>query len=174
MSWAKIDDHLAHHPKIVRAGNEAVGVWIRAISWCTAHETDGEIARETLEGLTGTARFATCIRQLLLAGLLHKTGRDKYAIHDFLEWNPSAKESQEYRDHISKVRSEAGRIGGLKSASSKSSKTSKKGSKKGSNLLGKQTSPVPSRPKEEALLVAKQDPESTALFSADLLAELRK
>lgn len=33
MSWFKVDDHLAFHRKTLAAGNEAMGLWVRAGSW---------------------------------------------------------------------------------------------------------------------------------------------
>lgn len=41
MTWFKVDDNLAFHRKVVAAGNAAMGLWVRAGSWCSAHLTDG-------------------------------------------------------------------------------------------------------------------------------------
>lgn len=41
--WFKVDDNLAFHRKVVAAGNAAMGLWVRAGSWCGQHLTDGFI-----------------------------------------------------------------------------------------------------------------------------------
>ncbi len=41
--WFKVDDNLAFHRKVVAAGNAAMGLWVRAGSWCAQHLTDGFI-----------------------------------------------------------------------------------------------------------------------------------
>ena len=43
MSWFKVDDQLAFNAKIVAAGNEAMGLWVRAGSWSAAQLTNGFI-----------------------------------------------------------------------------------------------------------------------------------
>lgn len=43
MTWFKVDDNLAFHRKVVAAGNAAMGLWVRAGSWCAQHLTDGFI-----------------------------------------------------------------------------------------------------------------------------------
>jgi len=41
--WFKVDDNLAFHRKVVAAGNAAMGLWVRAGSWCSQHLTDGYV-----------------------------------------------------------------------------------------------------------------------------------
>lgn len=41
MPWTKLDDGFWMHPKILLAGNEAVGIFARCISYCGAYLTDG-------------------------------------------------------------------------------------------------------------------------------------
>lgn len=58
MPWFFIDDHLAMHPKAVSAGNAAMGLWVRAGSWCAAHLTDGSLPRAMVKPLGGRTRDA--------------------------------------------------------------------------------------------------------------------
>jgi hypothetical protein len=46
MVWFKVDDNLAFHSKSVAAGNAAMGLWVRAGSWCAHQLTDGYIPRD--------------------------------------------------------------------------------------------------------------------------------
>lgn len=52
--WFKVDDNLAFHRKVVAAGNAAMGLWVRAGSWCAQHLTDGFIPDHMINVL-GTA-----------------------------------------------------------------------------------------------------------------------
>lgn len=54
MTWFKVDDDLAFHRKVVGAGNAAMGLWVRAGSWCAQHLTDGFIPDEMV-AILGTA-----------------------------------------------------------------------------------------------------------------------
>lgn len=46
------------HPKAVSAGNAAMGLWVRAGSWCAAHLTDGSLPRAMVKPLGGRTRDA--------------------------------------------------------------------------------------------------------------------
>ena len=65
MPWFKVDDGFAVHPKALRAGNAACGLWVRAGSWCMQQLTDGFIPEHVLPTL-GTAKEA---QRLVDAGL---------------------------------------------------------------------------------------------------------
>jgi hypothetical protein len=41
MTWFKVDDTFAFHQKCVAAGNPAIGLWVRAGSWCASQLNDG-------------------------------------------------------------------------------------------------------------------------------------
>ena len=41
MVWFAVDDNLAFHPKVMEAGNAAMGLWVRAGAWSAANLTDG-------------------------------------------------------------------------------------------------------------------------------------
>jgi hypothetical protein len=53
MVWFKVDDNLAFHQKSLRAGNAAMGLWVRAGSWCAQHLTDGYVPAD-IAGTLGT------------------------------------------------------------------------------------------------------------------------
>lgn len=43
MSWARLDDRFHGHPKVLKAGNGAAGLYCRAISYCADYGTNGHI-----------------------------------------------------------------------------------------------------------------------------------
>lgn len=95
MPWFKIDDGFHCHPKVLAAGSPAVGLYVRCGSWAAQQVSDG-IVPKTVARMYGTPRM---IKALIDAGLWHQKGHvcascptldaNSYAIHDFLERNPS-------------------------------------------------------------------------------------
>ena len=55
MPWFKVDDTLAFHAKVVAAGNEAMGLWVRAGSWSSQQLTDGFIPDHMIAAMGGGA-----------------------------------------------------------------------------------------------------------------------
>jgi hypothetical protein len=84
MTWTKLDDSFYDCPKILGAGNEAVGVYARLLSYCGRHETDGVIPSEV-------ARFvgrSKVLERLVEFGLLERLD-NAVRIPDYLDYNPS-------------------------------------------------------------------------------------
>lgn len=88
MTWAKVDDRLWCHPKFLDLSLEATGVWVRSLSWCSMHLTDGAIPR----ALPATLGWPTSAVDQLVAAVLWDEADRGWAIHDYLEFNPSKAE----------------------------------------------------------------------------------
>lgn len=71
MTWFKVDDRLHSHPKIRRAGTEAVGFWVICGSYCADHLTDGFVSRiDAIHYAGGSeARAESLASRLVDAGL---------------------------------------------------------------------------------------------------------
>ncbi len=110
MASFRVDDVLSDHPKVLAAGNAAMGLWVRAGAWSMRHLTDGFIP-DAVAALHGTSREATA---LVDSGLWIVVDGG-YLFHAWDSRQPSRDEVEERR----RQRSEAGRRGGLKSAASK-------------------------------------------------------
>jgi len=65
MPWFNVDDGLAFHTKVIKAGNTAMGLWVRAGSHCARHLTDGFVDDDVVLSL-GTMKQA---ERLVNAGL---------------------------------------------------------------------------------------------------------
>ncbi|MFB8415416.1 mucin-2 [Streptomyces albidoflavus] len=95
MTWFKVDDTAHTHPKLLKAGNAALGLWLRAGAYAAQHLTEGVIPGVVAQ-LYGTAPQA---RKLVASGLWHAHGHGcgrcpqpaagDYVIHDFLIYNPT-------------------------------------------------------------------------------------
>lgn len=110
MSWLKVDDGFHSHPKVMRAGTAAAGLWVRCGSYVAQHLTDGFVPREVARAYGSRAQ----ITALVEAGLWTEV-EGGWCFHDWDEHNPTAIEVRADRaaKHEAKVR--AGRSGGLAS-----------------------------------------------------------
>lgn len=84
MTWFRLDDGFHAHPKVLEAGNAAVGLWVRCATWASANLTDGHIPAKVARSY-GTRPQ---IDALVDAGLWEAVP-DGFRIPDFTDYNPS-------------------------------------------------------------------------------------
>lgn len=122
MSWVRIDDNLTFHAKVVQAGNEAIGVWIRLLAWSSNHLTDGVVPARIAKLV---AEHDEPLSKLVEARLLDEH-KDGYVIHDYHEHNRPAAEVKAQRKadaarkangRLKQGRDSNGRIAGVQSLS---------------------------------------------------------
>lgn len=84
MPHFRTDDGLHSHPKAQKAGDEALGMWVRAGSWCMAYLTDGFVpewwVRQQPQGMKKA-------KKLVDSGLWTTTnqdGLDGFLFHEFV------------------------------------------------------------------------------------------
>lgn len=53
MPYFPVDDDMPFHPKVLAAGNEAIGMWARAGALCKKYATGGEVSHEMVASLGG-------------------------------------------------------------------------------------------------------------------------
>jgi hypothetical protein len=106
MTWAKIDDQLAFHPKAVQAGNEALGMWVRAMSYSCQMLTGGFIAKDMAVAFGGVK----VAKRLVNARLWHEVDGG-YQFHDWDQYQPCAETEKAKREATRVARSEAGKAG---------------------------------------------------------------
>lgn len=149
MTWFKVDDHLHAHSKAVRAGTEAMGLWVLAGSWSAAEESDGWVPGYMLVRLAGVGADDAADR-LVAAGLWehdHHDGADGYRFHQWDEHQPTrdqleAKRAQA-RERMARARGGAVRANGTRSDANP-------------------TRPDPTRTKTPAAAAADPDPVAVA------------
>lgn len=94
MPHFRVDDGLDSHPKIERAGDDAIGMWTRAGSWSMRYLTDGFVPEWWVKKQPNGTRKA---RKLVAAGLwIDGQQRDNergYQFHDFV--GPGRQDSRE-------------------------------------------------------------------------------
>ncbi len=131
MSWAKIDDKFFSHPKVRRAGKDAVLLYLAGLTYCNEHLTEGFISEDSLP-LIGFFAFVDDFKQsaskLVDVGLWHVSSKGLstgYDVHDYFEYNPTRAQVEETK----KARAEAGSRGGKASVRVKKAKNQAKSSK---------------------------------------------
>ncbi|TQF04793.1 hypothetical protein E6W39_24405 [Kitasatospora acidiphila] len=90
MTWFAVDDSAYAHPKMLKAGNAAIGLWVRCGAYCSAHLTDG-IVPGAIASMYGTPPQ---VQKLITVGLWHESGHacprcpqpphGDYVMHDYL------------------------------------------------------------------------------------------
>lgn len=93
VGWARIDDSHSEHPKVIRAGNQAELLDLRAILFANKYETDGRVLRSTLPRLSRGMHGEVQAARLVDAGRwIVAEDFDGWTIHGFLEWQLSRDE----------------------------------------------------------------------------------
>jgi hypothetical protein len=103
VTWTKLDDAFWSHPKVIAAGNEAAGAYVRMLSYCGKHLTDGHIPEDIAKFIAKPS----ALQRLAEHEFIQRNGSG-WVIPDYLEFNPSAEKAKAKQ----KARSEAGKRGG--------------------------------------------------------------
>lgn len=85
MVWFKVDDTLALNLKVLRAGNAAMGLWVRAGAWSGSQLSDGVVPEAVVPVLGGTSADAEA---LVAAGLWERV-EGAYVFHDWEAYQPT-------------------------------------------------------------------------------------
>lgn len=150
MGWFKVDDQLAFNAKIITAGNEAMGLWVRAGSWSCAQLTGGFIAKAMANAMANECDA----NALVMAGLWDEV-EGGYQFHDWDEFQPDAAAEKEKRKRTLKARSDAGKAGAQARWGNKSD--GKPDGKRNGKTIANQwqnDAPDPTRPDKEASLLS--------------------
>jgi hypothetical protein len=82
MVWFLVDDVLPFHERVLRAGNAAMGLWVRAGAWCSGQLTDGFIPVDVARTMGSPAE----IRKLVSVGLWSPETRNDQQGYLFHAW----------------------------------------------------------------------------------------
>lgn len=118
--WVKIDDGMATHPKLLKAGPLALAIQIRAICYASHNLTDGILTHEAIPLLlTGLQQYGIDLAgndmmstgcqadeldwpSIMVESGLWDTHPQGYCIHDYLQWNVSKKEHEAWKKKLSR------------------------------------------------------------------------
>lgn len=95
MTWVKLDDGFADHPKLLALSDRAFRLHVRGLCYCGRYTTDGRIPEV---GFLASSD-AKALVELVARGVWfeQRDGEYAWAIHDFLQYNPSKASDEERR-----------------------------------------------------------------------------
>lgn len=121
MTWFKVDDTLAGHPKPRRAGLPAMGLWVVAGAFCGQNLTDGFVPEWYVASWPRGKQHAAALVDAGLWAVSERDGDSGWLFHEWHQANPTREEELQKREK----RADAGRKGGLKSGSRRRSASTK-------------------------------------------------
>ena len=89
MSWIKLDDQFADHPKVIAAGPLASWMYVCGLTYAGRYLTDGFIPAGQVRKLADVDNATELAARLVEVGLWEPT-EDGYLIHDYHDYNPRA------------------------------------------------------------------------------------
>lgn len=110
MPYLTIDDNFGGHPKVFALSDGAFRLHVSALLYCARYKTDGFVPLSVLPTLMPRYRKAN-LTELLERKLWYRRPGEQVEAHDYLDWNKSREQIDAEREHIRRVRAEAGRKG---------------------------------------------------------------
>lgn len=84
MPWFRLDEGFHSHPKVLKAGNEAIGLYVRCGTYAAQHLTDGFIPEQV------ALQYGTpALVETLVLTKLWRRSRGGWRMPDYLDYNPS-------------------------------------------------------------------------------------
>jgi len=102
MTWIKIDDGFADHPKVLKVGVNGIALQIRALCYCSRQLTDGVIPMDVLALLCTGIKDCERVVKAMVDAKIWKEIDGGYLVHDFLAYNPSRADTKKRRDMANK------------------------------------------------------------------------
>lgn len=140
MPWFMVDDKLHSHKKAVRAGVQAMGLWVLAGSWSADHLTDGFVPDFIAQRIDPDADMHAA--ELVTAGLwsVAEKGDDNgWAFHEWEGFQPTKEAVEEKR---AAARERMARVRGNKKDGSQEVRANKEGTSREVRLTPAQPSPA--------------------------------
>jgi hypothetical protein len=101
VTWLKIDDGFAEHPKMELLGDRSFRLHVAALCYCSRNLTDGQLSAKAIKVLAAVIeapRVTANLKQLVDAQVWVDNGDGSYAIYGYLEHNPAAEEVKARRE----------------------------------------------------------------------------
>lgn len=89
MSWVRLDDQFADHPKVTTAGPLAGWLYVCGLLYAARYLTDGFIPTAHVARLAALPRPRQLAERLVQVGLWERA-EGGYRIHDYAEYQPTA------------------------------------------------------------------------------------
>ena len=98
MAWVRFDNGIGNHRKALELSDKhylaALGLLLVCVGYCDSQRTDGFIPAKALRRIAD-GDYKTPLGELVRVGFLEETP-DGYQVHDYLDWQQSAEQIEEY------------------------------------------------------------------------------
>jgi len=101
MTWVRLADDFADHPKLAEAGPLAGWLWVCGLAYANKHLTDGYLPTAAVRRLADVEDPFRLAARLVASGLWEPADGG-YRIHDFGEYQPSAESVRAERERNAK------------------------------------------------------------------------
>jgi hypothetical protein len=89
MSWLKLDDRFAQHPKLTQLSRSDRWTWVEILCYCARYETDGFVPETLKEAVPkASADYLNRAYELGLLDLTSDGEESLFRIHDWTVYNP--------------------------------------------------------------------------------------
>lgn len=114
MTWTKVCENFYDDPRLMRAGEDAADLHVRAMVYSNRHGTDGFVPRWCISALSRkpTRTVNALVRALVEAGAWVEED-EGWRLEGFHKTQPYAEEVRSKRDALSAARSAAGKAGNM-------------------------------------------------------------
>ncbi len=98
MTWVRLDDQWADHPKFLKVGDLGKLAWVVGLTYAARYLTDGHLPDEVIPRFLSSAKASlNACAKLVAAGLWERV-EDGYTIHDYHEYQPLASSVKAQRE----------------------------------------------------------------------------
>lgn len=107
MTWLKIDDRFARHPKVRKLSNNAFRLHVVALCHCAEMLTDGRVTERDVRDFAPLCNLSTWkryVNECVAAGLWTPEAHG-WSIKDYLDYNPSSVKVKEQRERLARNQS---------------------------------------------------------------------
>jgi hypothetical protein len=101
MSWLRLDDGFAEHPKLLELPRELRWSWLEVLLYCARRRTDGVVTQAALErcGFEESDDSGALVN----LGLLDELEDGSFRVHDWHDYNGAMTDAERQRRHREKV-----------------------------------------------------------------------
>ena len=109
MAWVRIHDGAMGNLKIMRLTDSAFRLWVRGLTYCQTHLTDGLLPHEALRDMAAKRKDVELLSASLVEGksaLWEPVSGFGFKVHDYLVWNDSRDKVVERQDEAKRRKAE--------------------------------------------------------------------
>lgn len=109
MAWVRIHDGAMGNLKILRLGDSAFRLWVKGLTYCQIHLTDGLLPHEAIREMAAKRKDVEQLRAVLVAGksaLWEPIAGFGFKVHDYLDWNDSREKVIDRQDEAKRRKAE--------------------------------------------------------------------